>query len=239
MNTGADARCKAMYRKLFPGLTSRPVVVMDDLFNVSKTPVCFDKLLVGAADLGDDCQQGGNGILSIAKARPSHCNQGKAKLLWDFRSYVKRNFGVPEVLPAGQHIIIWHRTIAGNHNAGYLDAPAAGEHLRYRFPGVKVTVVEFATMPVAEQIRLIGDATVHITEPGGGSFIGVWLPRHATHIRCSSPGGYGMDHQLFNCKSCLVEHTTPRSVPLPLSLGEHGWCRAPVSTDPRCASNIL
>lgn len=42
---------------------------------------------------------------------------------------------------------------------------------------VKVTLIDWATLSIGDQLRLIGSATVHITGPGGGSFIAVYLPR--------------------------------------------------------------
>jgi hypothetical protein len=49
-----------------------------------------------------------------------------------------------------------------------------------------------------EQLKLIGDATVFISGVGGGSFIGLFLPRGATTIRIASvEKDFGMDHQIF------------------------------------------
>lgn len=199
------ARCKLFYKKLMPGVSRRPVVVMDELFNQSKTPVCFERLLVGQADLSDDCQMGGNGIVSRYKGRvgPTLCNVGKTKLFWDYRAFVKHNLAAPEVPPTRQHLVVQHMGPGSNRGdrggQGPNNATEIAENMQRRFPQLKISIVDFAPLSFADQVRVIGDATVHIVTGGGASFIGLWLPRHATQIRLGRENGdYGMDHQLFS-----------------------------------------
>ena len=62
VNGKADKMCNKFYTMLFPGISSRPLVLMEELFgknkpDMPKTPVCFEKLLVGTPMLSDDCME--------------------------------------------------------------------------------------------------------------------------------------------------------------------------------------
>ena len=64
--------------------------------------------------------------------------------------------------------------------------------------GVRVTVVDWATISLEEQLLLIGDATVLLTPPGGVSFISWYLPRGATSIRLGKADSARMEWNTFN-----------------------------------------
>jgi hypothetical protein len=81
-------------------------------------------------------------------------------------------------------VVIWNR----NDKKRLLhDLTGFGAFLSKTLPnGVEVVVTEFDGISVKEQMELMSQAAVHITGPGGGSFIGVNLPRGSTQIRLYS-----------------------------------------------------
>jgi len=123
----------------------------------------------------------------------SQCMTGRMEQMWNFRTYVKTNLGVADVQPKEHHIVIWQR---GDGKRGLRDLTGLGDMLKDKFK-VKVTLIDWATISIEEQLRLIGSATIHITGPGGGSFIAIFLPRGATSIRLYSQD-YGMEFHFFN-----------------------------------------
>eukprot|EP00035_Acanthoeca_spectabilis_P033454 m.23702 g.23702 ORF g.23702 m.23702 type:complete len:967 (+) comp5989_c0_seq1:64-2964(+) len=197
--------CVAMKKKFTPAITTRPLLVMGELFNASKLPVCFAKVLLGTPMLSDDCDDGSNGI-NLEKLNP--CNYGRMEQFWAYRQFLKTNLGVADQLPSEHHVVIWERS---DPKRGIKDLPGLGEAIRKRFK-IKVTLVDFAELTIQDQLRLIGGATVHITGVGGGSFIGLFLPRGASHIRLASVSkDFAMDQQFFNFVGHI--HTEHRHAP--------------------------
>jgi len=187
---GIDKNCKRFYDMLVPGVSSRPALVLGDLFNKSKTPVCFEDVLLGTPSLSDDCNQGTHGR---DLGQVSVCNTGRMEQFWSFRSYVKANLGVAEEPPKEHHVVVWNRP-DGRRRLNDLDKICS--ELRTKLK-VKVTLIDWATLTITEQLRLIGSATVHVTGPGGGSFIAIFLPRGATSVRLYS-AAFGMEFHFFN-----------------------------------------
>jgi hypothetical protein len=62
---------------------------------------------------------------------------------------------------------------------------------------VDVVLTDFGGMDLAAQVELMSGTTVHISGPGGGSFIGFYLPRGATQIRLYA-ADFPLDYQIFN-----------------------------------------
>eukprot|EP00040_Diaphanoeca_grandis_P026860 m.151396 g.151396 ORF g.151396 m.151396 type:complete len:559 (+) comp30758_c0_seq2:284-1960(+) len=185
-----DAHCKRFYKELMPGITSRPVLLMKDLFAKSQTPVCFSKVLVGTPMLSDDCLEGSHGRQTNLH---SICNTGRMEQFWNFRSYTKRNLGVLDSKPTQHQIVIWDRR---DGSRMFNDLQNVGKRLGEKF-SCHVVVVDWATMTIQDQLKLIGNTTVHITGAGGGSFIAIYLPRGATTIRLYKQE-FGMEFHFFN-----------------------------------------
>eukprot|EP00035_Acanthoeca_spectabilis_P012868 m.233773 g.233773 ORF g.233773 m.233773 type:complete len:538 (+) comp15742_c0_seq2:428-2041(+) len=185
-----DKLCKLFYRMLVPSISSRPVLVLGDLFNKTQTPVCFDDLLVGSPALSDECTEKKHGR---NLSQVSHCNTGRMEQFWAFRCYTKANLGVEDVPPTKHHVVVWKRS---DKKRALNNLDEACDLIRETL-NVKVTVIDWATIPIADQLRLIGSATVHITGPGGGSFIAIYLPRGSTSVRLYSKD-FGMEFHFFN-----------------------------------------
>eukprot|EP00040_Diaphanoeca_grandis_P018962 m.99827 g.99827 ORF g.99827 m.99827 type:complete len:563 (-) comp27193_c0_seq2:145-1833(-) len=182
--------CEKFYKMLIPAVTSRPVLVLGDLFNKTQTPVCFEKLLVGTPMLSDDCVEGDHGR---ELDQYNNCNSGRMEQFWAFRKYTKANLGVTDLAPTIHHVVIWDRA---DSTRELVNLQTLAETIRTKFD-VKVTVVDWAKLDIQSQLKLIGSATVHITGPGGGSFIALFLPRSATSIRLYSED-FGMEFHIFN-----------------------------------------
>jgi hypothetical protein len=181
VRTNIDENCKRFYKMLTPSLSSRPPLVMGDLFKQSKTPVCFENLLVGTPALSDDCNQGTHGR---DLGQVTTCNTGRMEQFWAFRSYTKANLGVTDIKPSEHHIVVWKRP---DQRRPLQDLDKVCDELRKTL-SVKVTLIDWATISITEQLELIGSATVHITGPGGGSFIAIYLPRGHSPLPLSSYG---------------------------------------------------
>lgn len=199
-----DHNCKVMYKMLTPGITTRPIVVMGDLFNQSSLPVCFAKILLGTPMLSDDCDDGGHGK-DLHKL--SLCNYGRMEQFWNFRCFTKVNLGVDDLLPTKHRVVIWQRADKKRALQG-LEQLGVAIHSTL---GVEVTLIDWASISIEKQLHLIGTSTVHITGVGGGSYIGLFLPRGATSIRLYPIEiDFGMDHHIFNFLGYV--HTDHRRV---------------------------
>ena len=65
--------------------------------------------------------------------------------------------------------------------------------------GIKVMDASFVRMPIKRQIEWFRDCAVFIGPSGGGSYIAMFMPMHASYIQLSeNERDYGMDWQLFN-----------------------------------------
>ena len=56
---------------------------------------------------------------------------------------------------------------------------------------------DFVSMSLEEQVGLLSQSAVHITGPGGGSYIGAYLPQGSTQIRLSHSADMYMDQRFF------------------------------------------
>jgi Glycosyltransferase 61 len=200
--------CTRFRRTMFPMITNKPVSLLADIFpanNSNDTVVCFDNLLVGYPFLGqvahyylDPTKED---TLATMGAPPPFVPlyfQGRQSQLWRFRLYTMQNLGVSDIAPPllKNRIVIWNR--AGNKRQ-LRQLPELAEFLRNRFESenVEVVLTDFRGMDLAAQVELMSGTTVHISGPGGGSFIGFYLPRGATQIRLYA-ADFPLDYQIFN-----------------------------------------
>lgn len=170
-------------------ISSRRMMLMDELFKSTKTPVCFKNLLVGTPNLSDDCTEGDHGRDWL----PSLCNSGRMEQFWNFRQYTKQNLGVVDQPPKHHQVVIWDRADGGRPLIG-LDEIRDGVRTRFNVP---VRMLEWSDYSIQDQLRIAGNTTVLITGPGAGSFAALYLPRGATQIRLYE-SEFGMEFHIFN-----------------------------------------
>jgi Glycosyltransferase 61 len=198
--------CTRFRRTMFPMITNKPVSLLADTFpaDSNDTVVCFDNLLVGYPFLGqvahyylDTTKEDTLATRGAPQPFVPLYFQGRQSQLWRFRLYTMQNLGVSDIAPPLKNrIVIWNR--AGSKRQ-LRQLPALAEFLRNRFESENVDVVltDFGGMDLAAQVELMSGTTVHISGPGGGSFIGFYLPRGATQIRLYA-ADFPLDYQIFN-----------------------------------------
>jgi len=204
---GIKANCERFRALLTPMLSVHPMALLSSVVRSSTVPTCFDQLVVGMPMYSDDC-------LEVEPRKLDYwslCNHGRQRQFWAFRQYTKANLGVPDVLPTEHHIVITRRTEPGRP---INDLDVLERRLRQAYRGVRVSMVEWKSLSLQEQVALIGTATVHITPPGGISFIAVYLPRGATSIRLAHQAkDFKMEWNTFN----YLGYITPQHVDCPNS----------------------
>ena len=166
--------CERFYKIMTPLMSRHSLNRLDSILK----PTCFKRLLVGMAMYSDDCLEGSHGRKQDSYTLCNHARQGQ---FWRFRQFTKSTLGVQDNPPSKQQVVIWKRERGRAIND--LEPLAAKLRSTYQIP---VITIDFAKISLEEQLRLIGNSTVHITPPGGGSHIAIYLPRGATTIRLYS-----------------------------------------------------
>lgn len=208
----AWSRCTRFHNELYPLVTSNPL----QFFNSKRHAVAgpralrrFKDLVAGSGDLTDHCDDP-----TIHGARidtdTRHCNAGKSSLLHQFVEFSMANIGLNPNTNAHRRawIIIWQREATdGLHTRTIGDTDELLKHLRSEvqrsnaswLAGIKVMDASFVRMPIKRQIEWFRDCAVFIGPSGGGSYIAMFMPMHASYIQLSeNERDYGMDWQLFN-----------------------------------------
>ena len=216
--------CMRLEQLMTRMVSRQPVRRLDGL----QRKTCFDRALVGMAMLSVRCMDVDVGFV---QDKFSLCNHGRQRQFWRFRTFTIANLGLKDVLPTQQQVVLWQRD---NGRGSELDMNALVAYIRQQtrarrdqgtLNGAATLnftshVVDFAKLPLAKQVRLAGESTVHITGPGGGSFIAMYLPQGATTIRLYPMAHeYRMEWNFFNYLGFVhVEH-----VPCFGTLSEKGW----------------
>ena len=223
---GEDVQRECMrLEQLMTSMVSRqPVRRLDGL----QRPTCFDRALVGMAMLSVRCMDLDVGLV---QDKYSLCNHGRQRQFWRFRTFTKANLGLEDVVPTQQQVVLWQRDngrgseLDMNALVAYIHQQTRARRERGTLNGAATLnftshVVDFAKLPLAKQVRLAGESTVHITGPGGGSFIAMYLPQGATTIRLyPTAHEYRMEWNFFNYLGFVhVEH-----VPCFGTMSEKGW----------------
>jgi len=183
----------------------RPLQVLN---GTTVEPTCFRNLVAGMPMYSDDC----DGDSERDTNYWSLCNQGRQGQFWRFRNYVLRNVlggsdaDVERYVPTRHKIAVTYRN---DDVRGLTNLDELIDRLREKYgddDDVEVVVVEWAKLSVADQMELIRTTTVHVTPPGGVSFIAIFLPRWATSIRLYSME-YRMEWNFFHYLGYIsVEH---------------------------------
>ena len=182
--------CEKMYKKVMPLLTKNPVQILNASVDV---PVCFESLVVGMSQYSDDCMEPGHGR-KMNIGGNINCNTGRQHQFWSFRNNGLQNMRVDNVPPIKHQIVVTNRSDGGRalHNLNDLVVS-----LKKRYGDDKVLVVDWATLSMKRQLEIISQTTVHLTPPGGISYIAFFLPRWASTIRLYS-SDYLLDWHIFN-----------------------------------------
>jgi hypothetical protein len=203
--TQAAKNCDRMYQ-LFSQLTPghEPLQVLNA---TSMSPTCFQSALVGMTHFGDDCNTKGDH--GRKQDYWSLCNVARQGQFWNFRNWMLRNAGV-SMAPPTRHRITITKGRGGRIHRMLANMDTFIESTKRQHPEVEVVVAEWETMSIQEQLELIRTTTVHVTPPGGVSFIAMFLPRWATSIRLYR-SDYLMEWHLFHYLGYMtVEHVDCR-----------------------------
>ena len=174
-------------------------------------PTCFESLVVGMAMYSDDCLEGSHGKRQDVW---SLCNIAQQRLFWDFRNYMLTNAGVSFDPPTKLKITITRR-LDGRvlHN---LDNLITSIQNTYQSNDIEIAVVKWHMLSLKEQLDLIRTTTVHITPPGGVSYISIFLPRWATSIRLYSRD-FNNDYHITNFLGYIApEHVDGKGGRIPI-----------------------
>lgn len=176
--------CVHFYEMMSPMISKHPFKLMKNILTDSNKAICYDKLFAGASLLTDDCFDG-NGGRGKKEGDPGYpnteCMSGRQRQLWNFKEYTMQNVNVDSTPTKKHTVLIWHRT----SKRVYKSLPLLATTLNKTW-GNKVDVVlvtDWGKYSLIEQLELIARTTVHVTGPGGGSFISMYLPRGSTTIR--------------------------------------------------------
>jgi mannosyltransferase OCH1-like enzyme len=175
---------------------NRPLQVLN---GTTVQPTCFQNLVVGMGMYSDDCDVGFERETNVW----SLCNHSRQSQFWQFRNYLLQNalgnaFDEDDV-PTHHKITITQRNdkIRGLANLDQLIGMLREKYEGLDGNNVEVVVVEWEKLSLKDQLDLIRTTTVHLTPPGGVSFIALFLPRWSTSIRLYS-GDFMMEWNLMN-----------------------------------------
>jgi hypothetical protein len=221
--------CQRFGPMMFPMITKHPVSLLSSLFSfsadaiddsstmITTNTVCFQNLFVGYPFLSlahhhhldpyrPDTRAGRDSVKPVVNLGW----HGRQSQLWRFRQYTMRNLGLYDdsSTKVRNLIVIWNRN---DQKRLLRDLTGLAEYVRQMVPDAEVIVTELVGMDLPEQIQLMSQTAVHITGPGGGSFIGMYLPRGATMIRLYA-ADYLMELPFFNALGYIhVDHLGCRS----------------------------
>jgi hypothetical protein len=234
--------CERFGPMMFPMITKHPVSLLSSLFSFSDasaddsakmiTPnmVCFQNLFVGYPLLNlahhhhlDPYKQDTRAGRDSVKPVVNLGWHGRQSQLWRFRQYTMQNLGLADSPKVRNLVVIWNRN---DKKRMLRDLTGFATYVRQMIPDAEVIVTEFVGMDLPQQIQLMSQAAVHITGPGGGSFIGMYLPRGATMIRLYA-ADYLMELPFFNALGYIhVDHLgcTSSSINHNITKGEAVLC---------------
>lgn len=185
------AHCERFYKLLSQLVGGHsPLHVLNE---TTVQPTCFERLAVGMSMYSDDCLEGSHGRNQDVW---SLCNHARQRQFWNFRNYALANAGAKLPPPPRHKITITIRSDAkrGLKNVDELISVIKN---KYSAQGIEVVTVEWHKLSLVDQLKLIQTTTVHLTPPGGASFIALFLPKWATSIRLYTRE-YRMEYHIFH-----------------------------------------
>lgn len=183
------SKCEANYNALFPLLSKRPLQRM----TADNASFCVTDLIVGVGMLTDHCAD----LTGHGRWRDTepNCNHGLAQQFWRFRGHLVSN--ARSLRRARARRV---RALRGNvTTAAIVVCTRRTGNKLYRLPSnyeevmrqvaatlnQTIALVDMASLPIDEQIRLVSHAKLLASPAGGASFIGLFLPKGAAMIAFS------------------------------------------------------
>jgi len=190
--------CDRFYKMIpeFMPAEKRPLQVLN---GTTVQPTCFQKLVVGMPMYSDDCDVG----FERETDQWSLCNHARQGQFWQFRNYLLQNVLGSSYdegnVPVHHKITITQRNdkIRGLANFDQLIGKLREKYEVVDGSKVEVVVVQWEKLSLKDQLDLARSTTVHLTPPGGVSFIALFLPRWSTSIRLYSDE-YMMEWNIMN-----------------------------------------
>jgi len=175
--------CANNYRTLTPLLFNNPVLPLDDAFKEKyKHGIRINQLFAGIGMLSEHCyDKTGHGRYTDKRG---NCMYGRSHQMWRYRSLIMKNMGVnPDPHLIVPRVLIWDRAAKDFKPERKLyNLDTLRDRLIAR--GFEVIyVVDWKDYTILQQLEMISSSMVHVTGPGSGSHISLFLPRHATAIR--------------------------------------------------------
>jgi hypothetical protein len=125
--------------------------------------VCFEQLQVGGS------------IGVFQQAHRGH-NRGREALFRGFRDNVLRYHGIDPMSTPKKHKIVLVRKTSFTFKRDIKNLDEVAEFLKKAYPDIESTIVDFSTMTVPEQLKLLMSTTILITPCGGVSATLPFLP---------------------------------------------------------------
>merc|ERR1719401_35728 len=115
---------------------------------------------------------------------------------WSYRSYMLGNLGVKPattldriVLSKKGSSVYTPKEIKLSPPLYMGNADQVASRLKSKWPKHKVIAIDFATIPLYDQAKMMAETFALVTHPGGGSFVGFFLPPGATIILLTQQNG--------------------------------------------------
>lgn len=182
------ARCDHFY-EMMEQLMRSPLKVLN---GTSFQPTCYETAVVGMPMYSDDCLEPSHGRKQDSW---SLCNHGRQNQFWKYRAFILNKVGVSVAPPTRHKITI---TIRNDKKRGLSNLYELIGLVEKKYgKEMEIVSVEWDKLSIAEQFELIRTTTVHLSPPGGVSFISLFLPRWATSIRLYSMQ-YRLEYHIFH-----------------------------------------
>ncbi|CAF3954742.1 unnamed protein product [Rotaria sp. Silwood1] len=166
-----DSKFHKLYNELVPAYADR-VVSLDEYMNSFSTQfVCFKNVMAG-------------GATPVFSLDYEHYNNGKERILYDYRSAILIHHGVDINQPPKTHrILLVNKTETNRRTTrGIKNLLEVERFLRQTYPEVKIDVINWKGMPFRKQMHELHSTTVLITPCGGVSSTVPFLPKGAHAI---------------------------------------------------------
>mmetsp|Transcript_28570 Transcript_28570/g.80527 ORF Transcript_28570/g.80527 Transcript_28570/m.80527 type:complete len:386 (-) Transcript_28570:24-1181(-) len=195
--------------------------------------VCVKHALAGIGKLTDHgkndhgwdrLSEFGRASVGQAKDTVNVQNIGRGSLLYDFRTFVMYNLGLPIETPelSERPMRVVFSIHSSSEQQRNVDFALQHKYVSTKLPGALVQQVQLSDLTVKDQLSLASNTTVFVTTSGGGAVTATFLPRGATLIvYYSATGGFNfaeynltgapaiLDWDLFNNLGYVRVHWLP------------------------------
>jgi GDP-fucose transporter C1 len=193
---GSRPKCRQFYAQMTYLLTPSAKIVDIEAFlgNAGDRHVCFPRMLAGIGTMSDHCLD-----VTVHGRRPGPhvCNEGRAKMLWEYRNWLlEAASGDPKLVPCQHNILVGSNSFKRAIN----NWDAVAQAVRDKF-GLPARRIDWAQLSVDEQLQLASNTTLYLAMCGGSASPAMFMPRGATMIVWCNE--YKLDWNLYNHMSHL------------------------------------